>query len=267
MGGMATIDVSEQLRAAAAYIGADGQRWLNALPELLASLEADWGITLGRALTGGNFAYVAEAVTADGRLAVLKVALPPTVDGLKQELRGLQVAHGDPYVELLKYDEARRSLLLERLGRPLGELGWSTARQIAVTTSTLARGWRPLDGDGHGLESGARKAAWLADFIARTWRKLDQPCSEQSIERAIDYAGQRARRLDGQQPVLVHGDGHPWNVLEALARHDRRSGRGLQADRPRRAGVRTSPRPRRRLTWLERGTSADRRPGRRRRTL
>jgi streptomycin 6-kinase len=180
---------------------------------LVASLEADWGITCGRMLAGGHFAYVAEAVTADGLPAVLKVALPRSADGLKQELRALQVAQGDPYVRLIQHDEGRRSMLLEQLGRPMGELGWPAARQISVITSTVARGWRPVDVDG--LENGATKAQWLAEFIARTWRKLDQPCSEQSIERALDYAQERARLLAGQPTVLVHGDAHPWNVLEA----------------------------------------------------
>jgi streptomycin 6-kinase len=210
---MATIEIREELRAAVASLGATGERWLDGLPALVASLEADWGITCGRMLAGGHFAYVVEAVTAVGQLAVLKVALPPKTEGLKQELRGLQLAQGDPYVEVINRDEARRSLLLERLGRPIGELGWPIGRQISVITSTVARGWRPVDGNG--LVSGATKAEWLADFIARTWRDLDQPCSQQSIERAIDYAKERARRLDGQRRVLVHGDAHPWNVLEA----------------------------------------------------
>jgi streptomycin 6-kinase len=210
---MATIEISAALRAAVAYFGATGERWLAGLPALVASLEADWGITCGRMLAGGHFAYVAEAVTADGQLAVLKVALPPQMKGFKQELRGLELAQGDPYVAVIKCDEARQSVLLERLGRPIGELGWPIGRQIAVITSTVARGWRPVDGDG--LVSGATKAEWLADFIARTWRKLDQPCAQQSIERAIEYALERARLLAGQRRVLVHGDAHPWNVLEA----------------------------------------------------
>jgi streptomycin 6-kinase len=213
MAGVAAIEVSEQLRAAVAHLGADGERWLDALPGLVASLEADWGITRSRTLRGGNFAYVAEATTADGQPVVLKVALPPTTDGLKQELRGLQAAQGDPYVRLIEYDQARSSLLLERLGRPIGELGWPAERQMEAIVSTVARGWRPVDGDG--LERGATKAEWLAEFIPRTWRKLDRPCSERSVERAIEYATERAGALDGYEPVLVHGDAHPWNVLEA----------------------------------------------------
>jgi streptomycin 6-kinase len=210
---MGTIEISEQLRAAAIYLGEAGERWIQELPHLVANVEGEWRIACGRALAGGNFGYVAEAVTADGQLAVLKVALPPTSDGLKQELRTLQLAQGDPYARLIRFDEERRILLLERLGRSLAELGWPVDRQIAESVSTVARGWRPVDGAG--LASGAGKARWLAEFIGRTWGKLDRPCSEQAVERAIAYANERVRALDGQQPVLVHGDAHPWNILEA----------------------------------------------------
>jgi hypothetical protein len=72
---MAVIQVNEQLRAAVAYLGVTGECWLSGLRELVASLETDWAITCGRPLDGGNFAYVAEAVTGDGQRAVLKVAL------------------------------------------------------------------------------------------------------------------------------------------------------------------------------------------------
>ncbi len=49
-----------------AALGLAGQRWLAGLPELVSSLEADWTVTCGTALEGGNAAYVAEAVTARG---------------------------------------------------------------------------------------------------------------------------------------------------------------------------------------------------------
>ena len=69
---MATIEVSDELRAAVTYFGAVGERWLDELPAVVASLEAEWGISTGRTLTGGNFAYVAEVMTAEGEPAVLK---------------------------------------------------------------------------------------------------------------------------------------------------------------------------------------------------
>jgi len=215
---MATIEVSDELRAAVTYLGAVGERWLDELPAVVASLETEWGISAGRTLNGGNFAYVAEARMAEGEPAVLKVALPRGPTEFTQELRTLQLAQGDPYARLIRFDEERRSLLLERLGRQMAELGWPVARQLAAITETVARGWRPVNGDG--LADGATKARSLADYIPRAWEGLGKPCAEQCIERALEYARQRTRWLDGRTPVLIHGDAHPWNVLESLGGGD-----------------------------------------------
>jgi streptomycin 6-kinase len=215
---MATIEVNDELRAAAAYFGAVGDRWLHELPALVASLEAEWGISTGRTLTGGNFAYVAEVVTAEGEPAVLKVAVPRGPTEFTQELRTLQLAQGDPYAGLIRFDEERRSLLLERLGRQMADLGWPVDRQLAAITETVTRGWRPVHGDG--LGDGAIKATRLAEYIPRAWESLSKPCAEQTIERAVEYARRRARWLDSQERVLIHGDAHPWNVLEMLGGGD-----------------------------------------------
>jgi streptomycin 6-kinase len=210
-----SIRLPERVSVAVAALGLAGQRWLAGLPELVSSLEADWTVTCGTALDGGNAAYVAEAVTADGQLAVLKIALPPGIDGFapfEQELQALQDAGGDPYARLICHDGERRSMLLERLGRPLASLGWPTDRQISVITATLARGWRAASSGR--LPTGAAKAEWLADFIGDAWRDLGEPCTERAVTRAIDYAAERASRVDPRNAVLVHGDAHPANVLE-----------------------------------------------------
>ena len=57
-------------------LGPAESRWLEDLPDILAGLAADWSISYGRPLGGGNAAYVVEAVTADGRPVVAKMALP-----------------------------------------------------------------------------------------------------------------------------------------------------------------------------------------------
>jgi streptomycin 6-kinase len=212
---MPSIRLPERVGAAVAALGPAGQRWLAGLPELVSGLEADWTVTCGTALDGGNTAYVAEAVTADGQLAVLKIALPPGIAGFapfEQELQALQDAGGDPYARLICYDERRRSMLLERLGRPLASLTWPSDRQIAAITATVARGWRPATSGR--LPTGAAKAEWLAGSITDAWRDLGKPCTERAARRAIDYAAERASRAEPRHAVLVHGDAHPSNVLE-----------------------------------------------------
>jgi streptomycin 6-kinase len=55
----------------------------------------------------------------------------------------------------------------------------------------------------------------LADFIATAWESLGRPCSAQAIDRALAYAGERGAAFDRASSVLVHGDAHSWNTLQA----------------------------------------------------
>jgi streptomycin 6-kinase len=211
---MDPVAVPDRLMTSVRALGPAGSRWLKDLPDILASLAADWSIGYGRPFDGGNAAYVIEAVTADGRPVVAKLALPSGVDGFapfEQELEALQLAGGDPYAELIRHDVSRRSLLLERLGPPLASLGWPPARQLATVASTLARGWHPVPSAQ--LPTGAAKAEWLAGFIARDWVDLGRPCSQAAVEKAVSYAAERADAFDPERAVLVHGDAHAHNLL------------------------------------------------------
>jgi streptomycin 6-kinase len=73
--------------------------------------------------------------------------------------------------------------------------------------------WRPAPGCG--LPTGAEKGRWLADFIAVTWEELDRPCSERAVSYALACAARRVGAHDDERAVLVHGDVHQWNALEA----------------------------------------------------
>src|ERR671928_5487 len=68
------IELPATVRTKALQAGAED--WVGGLPELVAGLERDWGITVGRAFDAATEAYVAEAVSADGTPAVLKLLVP-----------------------------------------------------------------------------------------------------------------------------------------------------------------------------------------------
>ena len=85
-------------------------------------MEADWGITVGRAYRDSTEAFVAEAVCADGAPAVLKLIVPRGGNAAAHEITALQLAAGEGCPRLLRADAGRGALLLERLGRPLYEL-------------------------------------------------------------------------------------------------------------------------------------------------
>lgn len=203
--------VGEVVRAKARAAGAS--RWLHELPELVDTLTRDWSITIGRPFGDATEAYVAEATCADGTPAVLKVIVPRDGEAAAHEITVLRLTDGDGCARLLRSDPDRGALLLERLGRSLHELALPLPTRLKVLSSAAARVWRSAPGCG--LPTGAEKGQILVESILSRWAKLDQPCSERAVDHAVACADRRTRAHDAERAVLVHGDVHEWNALEA----------------------------------------------------
>ncbi|WBB57990.1 aminoglycoside/hydroxyurea antibiotic resistance kinase [Streptomyces sp. WMMC500] len=187
--------------------------WLERLPALVASLEADWSIIVGRPYTGGARAFVAEATRADGASAILKVLVPGVGNDSSTEATVLRMVGGEGCPALYRHDAGRGALLMERLGRPMFELGLPLSRRLGILCDTAARIWRPAPDCG--LPTGAEKARRLADVIARLWEELDHPCSEKAVEHALVSARRREQAHRDEKAVLVHGDVHQLNALQS----------------------------------------------------
>jgi streptomycin 6-kinase len=212
------ITVPDLVRQKLAILGAEGLRWLDGLDDLIGELEQEWQISVGTSLEGGSEAYVAQVRTRDGLEAILKVAIPESSGNtvLANEITALTIAGGRGYVRLLRSDLSRRALLLERLGVPLRNLGYSSRTQIEIICTTLRESWVHIS-SGSLLSSGASMAQWLAKFIVDLWENLDKPCSQQAIEMALSFAQARAVAFDPETAVLVHGDAHSGNMLQNLS--------------------------------------------------
>ena len=194
-------------------LAASAADWLEELPALIAALEREWRFRAGRPFPDATEAFVAEATLADGTRAVLKLLIPRAADAASNEIAVLRLANGDGCVRLLREDAARGALLLERLGRPLHQLELPIGRRHEILCATAARIWRPAPDCG--LPTGAEKGRLLARFIMSTWEALDRPCSERAVDYALACAARRTESHDDERAVLVHGDVHQWNALEA----------------------------------------------------
>ncbi len=192
------IDVPAVVRNRARAAGAED--WLERLPALVSGLEADWSITVGHPYEGGTEAFVADATRADGTPAVLKVLVPGTGNNASNEATVLRLVGGDGCPVLYRYDPDEGALLMERLGRPMYELGLPLARRLEILCATAARIWRPAPDCG--LPTGADKA------------ELDRPCSEKTVDHALACAVRRAQAHRDERAVLVHGDVHQLNALQ-----------------------------------------------------
>lgn len=209
----AMISIPDALRRSALWAGA--QQWLDDLPALVSDLEQRWNIRIGEPLTGGHVAYVAEAMTTDGDPVVLKVRvpLPFEPDAGRHEIAALRVADGEGCAALLREDLDRSAMLLERLGPSLFDIGVPMVRRHEILCETASRMWRPAPGVG--LPTGADKARDLAVWIAEKWETLDRPCSEQAVEQALACTRRRESAHDDERALLVHGDVHGFNALQA----------------------------------------------------
>jgi streptomycin 6-kinase len=192
-------------------------RWLAELPGVVAELSNRWGLVLGEAFTGGTAGYVVAAIDASGRACVLKIAMPLDMDEhdtFVRSVRAHELAAGRGCAQLLAHDAAVPAMLLERLGPNLAELGLAVPEIMEAITSTLRSFWRPVTG-GHGLRTGDEQARWLARFIESTWDELGRPCERAVIDQALNFCDRRAAAFDPSRAVLVHGDAHGWNTLDA----------------------------------------------------
>ncbi|WP_214407699.1 aminoglycoside phosphotransferase family protein [Pseudonocardia lacus] len=208
------LDVPAPVREKARVHGAGA--WLSGLPALVADLEREWGVTVGRTYSDSTESVVVEAVTADGRPAVLKLLVPRDGAAARDEVIALRAASGRGCVRLLRHDAGRGALLLDRLGPSLHDRGLPIAERHQILCTLVRRFWVPvaeLGADARELPAGAAKARGLADGVVAWWAELDRPCSERAVEHAVACAERRAAAHDDERAVLVHGDPHQWNVL------------------------------------------------------
>lgn len=250
--------VPEVVRQKALAVGAAG--WLDDLPQLIESIEQDWRIEVGEAYTDSTEAFVAKATCADGTPAVLKLIVPRGGEAAKREIAALRITGGEGCVRLLRDDAERGALLVERLGRSLYELAPPVHERHEILCATAERVWRPAPGAG--FSTGAAKARWLADFITTTWEELGRPCSERAVKYALECAAGRADAYRDERAVLVHGDVHQWNALEAPGGFKLIDPDGLLAEREYDLGIimREDPLdgdPRERARWLATHTGLD----------
>jgi len=207
-----SIDVPDVVRNKARSVGAD--RWIDELPELIATLEREWDITTGDAYTDGTEAHVLAATLADGTDAVLKLCVPMRGTAALDEITFYELGGGHGCATLLRADRDHEALLLERLGPSLNDLALPLRGRLEIICATVSQLWRRAPDAP--FRSGADKAGWLIERITAQWEELDHPCDERAIAHAVDCAERRIAAHDDERAVLVHGDAHQWNTLRTL---------------------------------------------------
>ena len=165
-------------------------------------MAGDWDLELEAACPNSNYSYVAVA----GERTVLKLR-PPDDDESDHEADALALWDGDGAVRLLRRDDERRALLLERAVPGSDISGLSEERATAITVDVARRLWRPA----------GEPFRWIGDHVGAWLDEAERTAAPGSglIPLARELFGQ----LDPGRAVLIHGDLHHHNILDAGDRY------------------------------------------------
>ena len=195
----------------AELLGPQGKQWLENLHNVVGETLNAFGLTFVETLAGGSESYLALTRRTDGSRCVVKVMMPTDHD-MTAELAGLQAAKGRGYAKLIGANPEKRVLVVEGLGKPIGNSGLPIQQQLQHITQALQLGWR-ANVDPSTLVDGTRKADWLCQHIQHTPTKVVGHVEKALIHRALDHIDLRRSQWRQDAFVLVHGDAHEHNTL------------------------------------------------------
>ncbi|MEV8454979.1 aminoglycoside phosphotransferase family protein [Streptomyces sp. NPDC052095] len=187
--------------------------WCAGAPDLVAGLASRWGLVLGGPLPDGASSVTLRCRWPDGTPAVLKISPERALLAEQARMLGWFAASGR-VPSVLALDEEAGAMVLEEIvpGTPAGNL----------PAATLAEPWAQLLTALHGVPSPPTPVRMLRErceeAFARVGRRLSEPAIGARMDTAAwDRAVQRCERLLDTQmtTVLLHGDLHPGNVLDA----------------------------------------------------
>lgn len=205
------IEVPDDLRRTiASWAGEPGARWLADLPRLVAECAELWGLTVGAPYQpSGYTSLAAPATRADGTPCVLKVRCPDE-DWGQPEGAALRHYGGVAAVTLLAEDARLDALLLERCTPGTSLLTEPDDVAARVVAETVRELWAP-PAEGHPFRPLSRGAEpWAASVRGST--RIDPRLRDETLELLAWLVATEP------EPVVLHCDLHPGNVLRAERR-------------------------------------------------
>ncbi len=170
--------------------------------DVIAATCPRWQLTPLQWFAGGAGMPTLDVARADGSRAVLKIALPGTLD-----TAAAVMAASDAYAAVLDWDQRVGALLVERLGEDLWQAAPGLADQGRIIVPLLARAWQVP------RERGERRTPKAAGLLSI----LDDlgPRYGSDHRTALTLARRYARDLAPTEhaSVVCHGDPHAGNVL------------------------------------------------------
>ena len=187
----------------------EGGRWLESLPQIISEIEENWSLKIEKIpFPNLSYHYVAPCLCADGGEAVVKIGFPGEAAYILNEVRMLKFMGGRSMVKLLRFDEKRFAMLLEKLvpGEDLKTVcKFNGSKAVAIAIETMSKFWR--------------KPPENHDFpILEKW--FDGLVKAEKINFAPEYTKKARTFFENlnsplESKMLLHGDFHHENILSA----------------------------------------------------
>jgi len=184
-----------------------GKRWLANLPDLIAEMSEKWLLTVDEPFPDLSYNFVTPCVCADGTNAVLKIGYNEKDSVIFSEAKLLTALDGNGAVKLLRFDENRCALLLERLlpGENLIELAKTDDQQATANAiCVMKKICRPPP---ENVEFPTLEK-WVDSFLRAEKTNFNFACVKKS-RKIFD------RLIGSSEQSLLHGDLHHQNILSA----------------------------------------------------
>lgn len=197
--------------------GKTGVEWLESLDHLIYVLEKRWEIEVIKVHEGGTHAFIGEAITQGNKRVILKLSMPEMIGEteFENEIKALELADGNGYVQLLQYDLSCGAALLEQLGKPLKSLNLPVDNQIEIICNTLRKSWIEIP-NGTNLQDGKEICSFFSNLFDGLYKEFSTLISRKTMDKVLMVCGSRLDAFTPEKSVLVHGDPHNANILQDL---------------------------------------------------
>lgn len=189
--------------------GEEGRKWISDLPEIIAEIERNGSLEIGKPFANLSYHFVAPCVLESGGEAVVKIGFPGEKQTSFNEARALEFLEGNGVCRFLKFDEKHFALLLEKLSpgenlKTICGVG-DDKRAVEIAIKVMRDFWQTppeniefpkLEDWFKGLKT-AEKINFASEHVKKARRFFDELMSV------------------SPRKTLLHGDFHHENILSA----------------------------------------------------
>ena len=194
--------------------GDSGRAWLLGLQAVVDRLVNQWDLQPGYAYSRSNVSLAMRVESRDYGSAVLKI--PSIVNEGHLEAAALSLWNVKGAVRLYAADVESGAMLLERCEPGDTLESCRDFERIDDVTATIFHGLPRVPTDTEQFPSLGQEMLRRARLARERFEEAGRPIDPSLMELAVSWAGDLA--TDEVDPVLLHGDLHPYNILAASRR-------------------------------------------------